>query len=167
MEIKKLRQVIGMSQRQFSAHYGIPLGTLRNWEQGISNPPNYVFTMILATSRRDQMINVETIKFIRMLDKLADLTKNGFAPFADAAEDNHFEKVFNDESKPDENGAFPIALDVCINEEHHDIISYYDSDSNEYTARVYLEDGEDPSIEVRLLLSDEVVVIHDGKWYFG
>ena len=167
MEIKELRQTLGMSQRQFAAHYGIPLGTLRNWEQGISNPPNYVFTMILLSSRRDQMINVETIKFVQMLEKLAELSKNGIASFAKATSENWGTMAFYDTSKPDEDGNFPVVLDAWISDDHHDIVSYYDSHSHEYTVRVNVDEGEEPSIDVKLLMSDEFVCIYHGKWHFA
>ena len=36
--IKKYRKRIGMSQREFSNYFDIPLGTLRRWEQEQSIP---------------------------------------------------------------------------------------------------------------------------------
>ena len=35
---KRARVVAGLSQAEFSRTYGIPLGTLRDWEQGRSDP---------------------------------------------------------------------------------------------------------------------------------
>lgn len=46
MDIKSLRHATELSQREFSDRFGIPLGTLRNWEQGISKPPEYVFSTV-------------------------------------------------------------------------------------------------------------------------
>jgi putative transcriptional regulator len=37
--VKKLRWKLGLSQRAFARRYGIPLGTLRDWEQGRSGGP--------------------------------------------------------------------------------------------------------------------------------
>lgn len=111
------------------------------------------------------MINVETIKFVRMLDELAALSENGIEPFANATDSNCGDKIFYDESKPDENSCFPVVLDMCLTD-HHDAISYYDSDSNEFTVRVHLEEGQDPAIDVTLLTSVEAISIHDGRWYF-
>ena len=170
MDIKELRQTIRMSQRQFAAYFGIPLGTLRNWEQGISNPPSYVFTMIFATIRRDNMINIETIKFVKMLDELAALTANGVEPFSCASSESFGSKVFYDETKPDENGFFPVVLDACIIEDpeclHHDIVSYYDSVSKEYTVRADIVEGEDPSLTVAMLHSDTQIAVYCGRWHF-
>ena len=65
MKINDLRNITQMTQRQFAEYFGIPVGTLRNWEQGIANPPEYVFQMIITSIRRDKMINVETINFFK------------------------------------------------------------------------------------------------------
>lgn len=36
--VKIIRRTLGLSQEEFSAHYRIPIGTLRDWEQGRSEP---------------------------------------------------------------------------------------------------------------------------------
>src|SRR5436190_21131486 len=36
--IKTLRRALGLTQAEFAARYKIPLGTLRDWEQGRSEP---------------------------------------------------------------------------------------------------------------------------------
>lgn len=35
---KTLRRALGLTQEKFAARYQIPLGTLRNWEQGRAEP---------------------------------------------------------------------------------------------------------------------------------
>jgi putative transcriptional regulator len=35
---KTLRRALGLTQEEFSARFHIPLGTLRDWEQGKSEP---------------------------------------------------------------------------------------------------------------------------------
>lgn len=171
MEIKEIRQITGLSQRGFSSYFGIPLGTLRNWEQGIAKPPEYVFNMIFASLRRDKMINVETIKFIRMLDELAELSEAGIKDFSEATEENVHNMVFYDSQSPDEEEHFPVVLDSCLLGDpdciHHDVVSYYDSDSTEYSVRVTIEEDEDPFIVVKLILSDQEIVVEDGRWYFA
>lgn len=37
-QVKVVRRALGLTQEEFSARYGIPLGTLRDWEQGRSEP---------------------------------------------------------------------------------------------------------------------------------
>ena len=170
MKMNDLRNMTGMSQRQFAEHFGIPVGTLRNWEQGIASPPDYVFQMIFTSLRRDKMINVETIKFVRMLDDLAELGLNGFAPFEEATQENRCEKIFYDTQTTDGQEGYRIVLDACIIDDpecyHHDVISYYDSDSLEYTVRVMFDEESVPYISVELLISEDSVVIENGSWYF-
>ncbi len=36
--VKTLRRALGMTQEEFATRYHIPLGTLRDWEQGRSEP---------------------------------------------------------------------------------------------------------------------------------
>lgn len=36
--VKTLRRALGLTQEEFAARYQIPLGTLRDWEQGRSEP---------------------------------------------------------------------------------------------------------------------------------
>lgn len=37
-QVKVIRRALGLTQVQFAARYEIPLGTLRDWEQGRSEP---------------------------------------------------------------------------------------------------------------------------------
>lgn len=47
--IRELRDITGMTQKEFSNMYGIPLSTLRKWEQGDSSPASYVLNLIART----------------------------------------------------------------------------------------------------------------------
>ena len=47
--VKEIREATGMSQKAFAELYGIPLSTLRNWEQGINSPAPYVLGLISRT----------------------------------------------------------------------------------------------------------------------
>ena len=38
IDVKAIRQKTGMSQQRFCATFGISLGTLRHWEQGLRSP---------------------------------------------------------------------------------------------------------------------------------
>lgn len=38
MEIKKIRKKLGVTQKDFSLRIGVSLFTVRNWEQGLTNP---------------------------------------------------------------------------------------------------------------------------------
>ncbi len=45
-DIKELREQTGMTQKAFSEAYGIPLSTLRKWEQYESTPPKYLIRLL-------------------------------------------------------------------------------------------------------------------------
>ena len=178
MKISEIRNLTQMSQRQFAEYFGIPVGTLRNWEQGISNPPEYVFQMIVTSIRRDKMINLETMKFMKMLDELAQFTKKGIAPFREATEETYHTQIFYDERRLEGERGYRVVADACIFDDpdcyHHDIISYYDSDSLEYRIRVKfdedIDDDDDDQfvyVEVELAISEDIIVIENGRWYFA
>ena len=44
--IRELRDATGLSQKRFAEWYGIPLSTLRKWEQGIASPAPYVVQLL-------------------------------------------------------------------------------------------------------------------------
>jgi len=48
---KIIRRALGLTQEQFSDHYHIPLGTLRDWEQGRTEPdqPARTYLQIIAS----------------------------------------------------------------------------------------------------------------------
>lgn len=48
--VRTLRRALGLTQKEFSARYHIPLGTLRDWEQGRSQPdqPAQAFLAVIA-----------------------------------------------------------------------------------------------------------------------
>lgn len=46
MTVLEMRRASAMSQREFAEHYGIPVRTLQQWEQGKSFPPSYVVSMM-------------------------------------------------------------------------------------------------------------------------
>jgi putative transcriptional regulator len=48
--VKTLRRALGLTQEEFAARYHIPLGTLRDWEQGRSQPdqPARAFLAVIA-----------------------------------------------------------------------------------------------------------------------
>jgi putative transcriptional regulator len=48
--VKTLRRALGLTQEEFAARYHIPLGTLRDWEQGRTQPdqPARAFLTVIA-----------------------------------------------------------------------------------------------------------------------
>jgi putative transcriptional regulator len=49
---KTLRRALSLTQEEFAERYGIPLGTLRDWEQGRSEPdaPTRAYLKVIATN---------------------------------------------------------------------------------------------------------------------
>lgn len=116
------------------------------------------------------MINVETIKFINLMNELAQRSANGIDDFANATEETYSHngtptKIWFDQEASEEEGEFSVVLDACVCEGHHDAICYYGN--GEYTVRV-VDDGEGSLyVRVHLLGSNEMIHIHDGEWYFA
>jgi putative transcriptional regulator len=48
---KSLRRVLGLTQQEFAARYHIPLGTLRDWEQGRTEPDQPVRAYLTVIAR--------------------------------------------------------------------------------------------------------------------
>ena len=51
-QIRVIRRALGLTQEEFSARYRIPLGTLRDWEQGraIPDQPTRAYLTVIARS---------------------------------------------------------------------------------------------------------------------
>jgi putative transcriptional regulator len=51
-QAKIIRRALGMTQEEFSERYHIPLGTLRDWEQGRATPdrPTQAYLTVIARS---------------------------------------------------------------------------------------------------------------------
>ncbi|MBQ8234511.1 MAG: helix-turn-helix domain-containing protein [Bacilli bacterium] len=46
MTIKEIRLKTGLTQKQFSEKYHIPIRSIQNWETGVRKCPKYVITML-------------------------------------------------------------------------------------------------------------------------
>lgn len=60
MTIKELRTTTGMTQKEFSEYFGIPIRTLQKWETGERTPPDYVVSLI-ERNLGMKVINATTI----------------------------------------------------------------------------------------------------------
>lgn len=54
--IKELRTVANMSQSKFASYLGIPVTNIQHWEQGVSNPPDYIPMLIYRVMKADGYI---------------------------------------------------------------------------------------------------------------
>lgn len=61
--IQMLRTRMGMSQREFSNYYQIPLRSLQQWEQGRSNPPLYVVKMMEKIADNEEKSRKTVVNF--------------------------------------------------------------------------------------------------------
>ena len=54
-QAKIVRRALGMTPEEFAARYHIPLGTLRDWEQGRATPdqPTRAYLTVIARSPED------------------------------------------------------------------------------------------------------------------
>lgn len=113
------------------------------------------------------MINVETIKFVKMLDDLAGKSSIGIEPFSAVSSYNYFDKVVcYDDRNTDEDGNYRLILQSVIDECHHNIMAYIE-DTLDYKVRVHCSRKDGDYIEVVLPDSDTSIVIEDGRWYFA
>ena len=54
--IKQLRESIGLSRKEFSAHVGIPVRTLEDWEAGRRTPPEYIPRLIAYQLKYEELL---------------------------------------------------------------------------------------------------------------
>ena len=53
-EIQRIRADLKMTQREFSARFGIPLQTIQNWEQGSSTPDRGAMAFLNVLSKNPE-----------------------------------------------------------------------------------------------------------------
>jgi putative transcriptional regulator len=51
-----VRTQLGMTQDQFAAMLGVPVGTLRNWEQGIREPVGAAKTLLRVAAKHPKAV---------------------------------------------------------------------------------------------------------------
>ena len=55
-QAKVIRQALGMSQEEFAEHFGIPVGTLRDWEQGRAEPDQAARSYLKVIARDPDLV---------------------------------------------------------------------------------------------------------------
>lgn len=53
---KIIRRALGLTQEQFSARFGIPVGTLRDWEQGVAEPDTCARVYLTVIARDPEAV---------------------------------------------------------------------------------------------------------------
>jgi putative transcriptional regulator len=51
-----MRRALGLTQEQFAEHYRIPLGTLRDWEQGKTEPDQAARAYLTVIAREPEVV---------------------------------------------------------------------------------------------------------------
>jgi len=69
-QVKVMRQALGLTQEDFSARFRIPLGTLRDWEQGKSEPDQAARAYLTVIARDPEAVR-------RALKLSAELSASG------------------------------------------------------------------------------------------
>lgn len=65
IDVKAIRQKVGMSQAKFASHFGFGLDALKNWEQGRRHP------------------DVSTRAFLTVIDREPDAVRRALLPAAE------------------------------------------------------------------------------------
>ena len=56
IDVKSIRKKTGMSQQKFCTTFGISLGTLRHWEQGLRNPRGTAKVLLKIVEHNPQAV---------------------------------------------------------------------------------------------------------------
>ena len=115
------------------------------------------------------MINIETLELFFMTDELQQLLNEGVDDFTEATSQNFGSKLFYDSSSQGEENQYKVVKDAMLIEdpgcEHHDIVSYYGSESEEYNVFLVMEDSLDPYIIIDLFLAEKLIIIEKDRKY--
>lgn len=55
--IKALKASMGMTQKQLSEYFGIPLQSIKDWERGARKPPEYTLRLLLYKAKMEKMLS--------------------------------------------------------------------------------------------------------------
>ena len=57
IDVKKIREELGMSQSEFAEHFGFSVRTLQEWEQGRSEPRGVARNFLIVLRREPAMVH--------------------------------------------------------------------------------------------------------------
>ena len=63
LQIKELREKMGMNRREFSDYYGIPYRTVQDWEAEKRELPDYLLRLLKYRAEIEQMIKTEENRY--------------------------------------------------------------------------------------------------------
>jgi putative transcriptional regulator len=76
-QVKIIRRALGLSQEEFSARYQIPIGTLRDWEQGRAVPDQAARAYLKVIARAPEATR-----------KALDISHHDFAGFSEPSDES-------------------------------------------------------------------------------
>jgi putative transcriptional regulator len=53
---REIRDQLHMTQEQFSAEFGLPIGTVRDWEQGLKQPDSAARTLLRVIAHNPEAV---------------------------------------------------------------------------------------------------------------
>ena len=56
IDVKAIRQKLGLTQQQFAIQFGFSMGTIRNWEQGTRVPPGAPRAFLTVIDREPEAV---------------------------------------------------------------------------------------------------------------
>ena len=59
IEVKKLREEMGLNRKQFSEYFGIPYRTVQDWEADKRELPEYLLRLMVYKVKTENLINKE------------------------------------------------------------------------------------------------------------
>lgn len=62
IDVKRLRDSLGLSQREFAERYGFPSTTIENWEQGLSEPEGPARVLLTMIEQNPTLVENEIKK---------------------------------------------------------------------------------------------------------
>ncbi|MBB3936220.1 helix-turn-helix domain-containing protein [Aureimonas phyllosphaerae] len=54
--IRRVRNRLGLSQPEFARRFRVPVGTLRDWEQARTAPPDFALAYVRVIERHPEMV---------------------------------------------------------------------------------------------------------------
>ena len=114
------------------------------------------------------MVDVKTVKFMKMLEELAERSKNGIEDARQATRENKNTKIFYDSHSRNSNGEKRIVEDLEIETDADcNVIKYFghDLDCEVVLDSILTGEGEVQCVKV-ILPGDEDIYVEDGEWYF-
>ena len=76
MNIREMRNSLGITQSEFAARYNIPFRTVQNWEEGVRKPPKYVLDLLSNRIELD-LVNRKTAVLPKYDPQKIDLPLRG------------------------------------------------------------------------------------------